>query len=79
MPMTRISCPPLTPGRVVVGPCKLRQGYYRIVSAKGGSGCIEQFDPRSRAWSAAPESVTFDEVWSAPRATPAALAAMGTS
>ena len=74
MAMNKISCPPLAPGRVVLGPCKLRQGYYRIVSAKGGSGCIEQFDPRSRAWSPAPETVTFDDVWSAPLESPGALA-----
>ena len=59
MIVTRISCPPLAPGRVVLGPRKLRQSFYRIVSGKAGSGCIEQFDPRSRAWSPAPESVTF--------------------
>jgi hypothetical protein len=63
----------VTAGRVVLGPCRLGQGYYRIVSAKGGSGCIEKFDPLSRAWSPAPESITFGDVWNAPVVSRAAL------
>ena len=54
------------PGRVLVGPKKLRNGYVRIVSQKDGSGRIEKFDFTLRAWFQAPESVTFSEVWSAP-------------
>ena len=52
--------------RVLVGPKKVRGGFARIVAEKDGSGCIESFDPASRTWSVAPESVTFSEVWSAP-------------
>lgn len=73
MAPTKITCPPPSAGRVVFGPCRLRQSYYRIVSGKGGSGCIEKFDPLSRAWSPAPESVTFAEVWSAPAVPLAAV------
>lgn len=54
------------PGRVLVGPKKLRNCYGRIVSQRDGSGRIETFDFASRTWSQAPESVTFSEVWSAP-------------
>lgn len=54
------------PGRVVVGPRMLGDFCARIVSRKDGSGCIERFDPRSRTWLPAPESVTFSEIWSAP-------------
>jgi hypothetical protein len=77
MPIVRISCPPAAVGRVVLGPCRLRQGYYRIVSAKGGAGCIEKFDRLSRAWSPAPENVTFGEVWSAPGVSLAAVIGEG--
>jgi hypothetical protein len=52
-------------GRVVLGPRRLRQGYFRIVSGKGGCGCIEKFDLLLRVWSPAPENITFGEVWSA--------------
>jgi len=55
-------------GRVLVGPKKLRGCYARIVSQRDGSGRIEKFNPSSRTWSEAPESVTFAEVWSAPSA-----------
>ncbi len=54
------------PGRVLVGPKKLRNGYVRIVSQKDGSGRIERYDVESGSWLLAPESVTFSEVWSAP-------------
>ena len=54
------------PGRVLVGPKKLRSCYARIVSQRDGSGRIERFDLESRTWSLAPESVTFSDVWSAP-------------
>jgi hypothetical protein len=57
-----------TPGRVLVGPKKLANGYARIVSLKDGSGRIEKFDTAAGAWLEAPESVTFSEVWSAPPA-----------
>ncbi len=57
-----------SPGRVVMGPKKLRTCYARIVSLKDGSGCIERYDPRSGTWSPAYESITFSEVWSAPPA-----------
>lgn len=63
---THVSCPPPVAGRVVLGPCKVRQGYFRIVSERGGSGRLEKFDRSSRTWSPAPEAVTFSEVWSAP-------------
>ena len=54
------------PGRVVMGPKKLRGCYARIVSLKDGSGCIERYDPGSRSWTPANESITFGEIWSAP-------------
>jgi len=54
------------PGRVVMGPKRLRNCYARIVSLKDGSGCIERYDPESGTWSPAPESITFGEIWSAP-------------
>lgn len=63
------------PGRVVMGPKKLRSCYARIVSLKDGSGCIERYDPRSGTWSPAHESITFSEVWSAPPA-PALMTAL---
>jgi hypothetical protein len=56
------------PGRVMVGPKRLKDGYARIVSTRDGSGQIECFDSKSRTWYPAPESVTFSEVWSAPPA-----------
>ena len=62
------------PGRVLVGPKRVRSGYARIVSQKDGTGRIEKFDQAARTWSQAPESVTFSEVWSAPVA-PLSLAA----
>jgi hypothetical protein len=62
------------PGRVLVGPKMLGSSYARIVSQRDGSGLIERFDPRSRSWLPAPESVTFSDIWSAP-AVPALLRA----
>ena len=56
------------PGRVVMGPKRLRSCYARIVSLKDGSGRIESYDPRSGTWSPAHESITFSDVWSAPSA-----------
>jgi hypothetical protein len=56
------------PGRVVMGPKKLRSCYARIVSLKDGSGRIETYNPRTATWVAAHESITFSEVWSAPSA-----------
>lgn len=53
-------------GRVLVGPKKVRSTYFRIVSLRDGSGCIERFDFASRAWIEAPDGVTFSEIWSAP-------------
>ncbi len=64
------------PGRVLVGPKKIDNGYARIVSLKDGSGRIEKFDSASGAWLEAPESVTFGEVWSAPAAAMMQLAAL---
>lgn len=64
------------PGRVVMGPKKLPGCYARIVSLKDGSGCIERYDPRSRAWVPAQESITFGEIWSAPSAPPFVFAEM---
>ena len=54
------------PGRVLVGPKKLRASYVRIVAQRDGSGRIEKYDAASGNWSPAPDSVTFSEVWSAP-------------
>ena len=57
------------PGRVLVGPKKLRTHFVRIVSRRDGSGCIEKYDVASGSWLPAPESITFSEVWSAPSAS----------
>lgn len=62
------------PGRVLVGPKKLRNGFARIVSLKDGTGRIETLDRESGNWLEAPASVTFSDVWSAPLA-PAMLLA----
>jgi hypothetical protein len=62
------------PGRVLIGPKKLRGCYARIVSLKDGSGRIETYNHRSGTWIPAQESITFSEVWSAPSA-PALMAA----
>lgn len=56
-------------GRVLVGPKKLGAGYARIVSERDGSGRIESFNPVSKQWFQAPDSVTFADVWSAPPVT----------
>lgn len=56
------------PGRVVIGPRKLRGCYARIVSMKDGSGRIEIYNHRSGTWIPAHESITFTDVWSAPPA-----------
>jgi hypothetical protein len=56
------------PGRVVMGPKKLRSCYARIVSLKDGSGRIETCNLRFGTWVSAHESITFSEVWSAPPA-----------
>jgi len=55
-------------GRVLIGPKKLGQGYARVVANRDGSGRIESFDPISRTWIPAAESITFSDVWSAPAA-----------
>lgn len=55
-------------GRVLLGPKKLAQGFARIVANRDGSGRIESFDPISRTWIRASESITFSDVWSAPPA-----------
>jgi hypothetical protein len=68
----KITCPQPSAGRVLVGPAKVRAGYCRIVSERGGSGRIERFDPASGSWSAAPDHVTFNEVWNAPIIAPVA-------
>ena len=57
---------------MLVGPKQLRDGYARIVSQKDGSGIIESYEVASGTWSQAPESVTFDMVWSAPLISPVA-------
>ena len=64
--ITKVICPTAMAGRVIVGPSKVRRNYFRIVSERGGSGRIEKFDLVSGTWLAAPESVTFNDVWSAP-------------
>lgn len=65
------------PGRVLIGPKQLLGGYARIVAEKDGSGRIERFDPASRTWFLAPESVTFSQVWSAPSVPPLLWARIG--
>jgi hypothetical protein len=60
----------LIAGRVLLGPKKVQAGYARIVALKDGSGCIECFDLVSKTWLLAPQSLTFDEVWGAPVASP---------
>lgn len=62
------------PGRVLVGPKKLRTSYVRIVAQRDGSGLIEKYDVATGNWSPAPESITFSEVWSAPSASAMAWA-----
>lgn len=62
-----------SPGRVLVGPKRLRGCYARIVSLKDGSGSIERYEPRSGAWIPAHDSITFSEIWSAPSAPPLPL------
>jgi hypothetical protein len=52
-------------GKVVIGPRAIGEGFYRIVSLQDRSGRIETYDPQSRSWSAAPETVTFNDVWKA--------------
>ena len=61
---------PKVDGRVMIGPKKVRGGYARIVSCKDGSGSIESFDSSSGTWTAAEQSLTFAEVWSALPVTP---------
>ena len=63
---TRIVCTTHVAGRVLIGPKLVRGVYARIISQKDGSGLIESFDPASRTWSMAPQSVTFSEIWRAP-------------
>ncbi len=53
-------------GRVLVGPKMLGKGYARIVAQGDGSGRIESFNPATRKWFAAPDSVSFADVWTAP-------------
>ena len=53
------------PGKVVIGPRAIGESFYRIVSLQDRSGRIETYDPQSRSWSAAPETVTFNDVWKA--------------
>jgi hypothetical protein len=66
-----------TAPRVLIGPKKLLGGYVRIVAHKDGSGRIESFNPESRTWSLAAESVTFSEVWSAPPVSVSLWASIG--
>jgi len=54
------------PGRVLVGPKRLKGGFVRIVSQRNGSGLIERYDQVSGAWHPAPQAISFGEVWSAP-------------
>lgn len=55
----------LVAGRVLLGPKQVSVGYARIVALKDGSGCIECYDQMTGAWSPAPPSLTFNEVWTA--------------
>ncbi len=52
-------------GKVVIGPRAIGESFYRIVSLQDRSGRIETYDPQLRSWSAAPETVTFNDVWKA--------------
>ena len=52
-------------GKVVIGPRAIGEGFYRIVSLQDRSGRIETYDPQSRSWSAAPQTVPFNDVWQA--------------
>src|SRR5688572_12425995 len=62
---TQVNATKFRPGKVVIGPRAIGDGFYRIVSLQDRSGRIETYDPHSRSWSAAPESVTFNDVWKA--------------
>ena len=64
--MKTIAATKFIAGKVVIGPKIVADGYYRIVSRRDRSGQIEKYDPQSRSWSLAPESVSFDQIWSAP-------------
>lgn len=75
--ITNITGKVLIAGRVLLGPKKVREGYARIVAHKDGSGCIESFDLISKTWSAAPESLTFNDVWRAPVVAPELWARIG--
>ena len=50
-------------GKVVIGPRAIGNHFYRIVSLHDRSGRIETYDPHSRKWLAAPEEVSFTDVW----------------
>ena len=50
-------------GKVVIGPRAIGNHFYRIVSLHDRSGRIETYDPQSRKWLAAPEDVSFTDVW----------------
>jgi hypothetical protein len=52
-------------GKVVIGPRAIGNHFYRIVSLQDRSGRIETYDPQSRKWLAAPEDVSFTDVWKA--------------
>lgn len=67
------------PGKVVIGPRAIGENFYRIVSLQDRSGRIEAFDPQSRSWAAAPETVTFTDVWKAEPVSQLALDKASTS
>ena len=52
-------------GKVVIGPRAIGNHFYRIISLQDRSGRIETYDPQSRKWLAAPEDVSFTDVWKA--------------
>src|SRR5688500_4090185 len=62
---TQVNGTKFRPGKVVIGPRAIGDSFYRIVSLHDRSGRIETYDPQSRSWSAAPETVTFNDVWKA--------------
>jgi hypothetical protein len=62
---TQVHATKFRPGKVVIGPRAIGESFYRIVSLQDRSGRIESFDPQSRSWSAAPDTVTFNDVWKA--------------
>lgn len=64
MPAT-ITRPVKVPGRILLGPRLVRNGYARIVANNDGSGRIELYDAACGLWCEASGECSFDELWSA--------------